>query len=54
MSEIYRGYEITKAKGGGFVITDKKGVVVCSQPSMEFAYTWIDQEHRRRVTEAMR
>ena len=24
MSEIYRGFEITKAKGGGFVITDKK------------------------------
>ena len=53
MSEIYRGFEITKAKGGGFVI-EKNGKVVASQPSLEFAYSWIDQEHRRRVSEAMR
>jgi hypothetical protein len=43
--EIYRGYDI-ESKKGGFVIS-KDGQVVCSQPSREFAYKWIEEERRR-------
>ena len=51
--EIYRGYEIDEDHGD-FVITEANGEVVCSQPSLELAYKWIDAEHRRRLEKAMR
>ena len=44
-SEIYRGYDIESNPKGGYVIR-KGGQVVCSQPSLDFAHRWIDEQRR--------
>ena len=48
MTEIYRGYKIDPHETSGYVIR-KDGVVVSSQPSLEFAYSWIDKERRKEL-----
>jgi hypothetical protein len=47
---IYRGYDIEK-KHDGYVIS-KDGKVVCSQPSEEFAMSWVDQDRREKAAKA--
>jgi hypothetical protein len=52
MKTIYRGYDIEE-KNGGFVVT-RNGQTETSQPSAEFAMSWVDQEKRRLAAEAKR
>jgi len=40
-STIYKGYTITRHKKEGYVVS-KNGVVVTSQPSIQFAMKFID------------
>jgi hypothetical protein len=46
--EIYRGYDIEEHSKEGYVIK-LNGKVVGSQPSLEFAYKFIDAEKRKQV-----
>jgi hypothetical protein len=42
VNEIYRGFNIVSHQVEGYVIK-KDGLVVSSQPSMDFAYKFIDK-----------
>lgn len=43
----YRGYYIQKHQhGDGYVIREEPlGMIICSQPSLEFARSWVDERH---------
>ena len=48
MAEIYRGYDIGDRQPDGYRVIRKDGVVVSSQPSLEFAYSFIDREIKKQ------
>jgi hypothetical protein len=51
---IYRGYYVEK-KSGGFVVSKTEGGrALTSQPSLEFAQSWIDGELRKQSQERQR
>lgn len=45
MRSIYRGYEVEKGKDQWDIYLYDEHV--CSQPSEDFAYKWIDQEKKK-------
>ena len=48
MGKLYRGYSIdAHAAGDGGVVISRAGKVECSQPSYQFAISWIDEQKRK-------
>jgi hypothetical protein len=45
---IYRGYFIEKRKAGYVVSLKEGGRAETSQPSIEFAQKWVDQELKKQ------
>jgi hypothetical protein len=48
---IYRGYYVEQKKGGFVVSKTEGGRALTSQPSLDFAQSWIDSEMRKQQEE---